>query len=88
MMSTEYESQLILNEKNSFALVSSLFSFSCVWSFGASIDSNSRKIFDSTFKKTVIAEIILTNKKKKVGYPEKATLYDYLLKIQDTEVGF
>lgn len=76
------------NEKNTFGLVSSLFAFSFLWSFGAVVDTNSRKVFDSVLKKTILAEIVMTNKKKKVGYPEKGTLYEYVLNINSENVGY
>lgn len=61
--------------------MSSLFGYACTWSFGGAVDTGSRKLFDAGFKKIIISEIVLANKKKKVGFPDKATLYDYMLKI-------
>lgn len=81
IMETEVGKDFVGSEKNLFGLVSSIFGFACIWSFGACLDTNSRKIFDATFKRTILSEIVMTNKKKKVGFPEKGILYDYMFDI-------
>lgn len=43
------------SEKHGFGLISSLFGFACIWSFGAAVDGNSRKIFDACLKRTIMS---------------------------------
>ena len=88
MMKREDAKEFFTQDKNSFGLISSLFAFSLIWSLGASVDTPGRKIFDITFKRTVMAEIIMNNKKRKVGYPDKATIYDYQLILNPEELKY
>lgn len=81
IMETESGRESICNEKNLFGIISSVFGFACLWSFGAAVDTNSRKAFDVALKRTILSEIVMNNKKKKVGFPDKGTLYEYMLRI-------
>lgn len=62
-------------------MISSIFGFSCIWSFGACIESKFKRLFDHALKKTILAEIIMHNKKRKTGFPEKGLLYDYCFTV-------
>ena len=61
--------------------MSSIFIYSIIWSFGVSVDTNSKKTFDNSFKKIIIGDITAGKKKKHISFPEKITLFDYLFKI-------
>lgn len=50
-------------------MVTGMFIYSVVWSFGLSVDTVSRKIFDQTFKKVMIGDITATKKRKHVSFP-------------------
>jgi len=70
-----------IEDKYKVALISGIFISSVVWSFGVSVDTSSRKIFDQTFKKIIVGDITTTKKKKQVSFPDKMTLFDYLFKV-------
>ena len=88
MMKKEDSAEFFSSDKHSFGLVSSLFVFSAVWSFGSSVDTTSRKSFDAALKRIVLAEVIMNNKKRKVGYPEKGTIFDYQLLVNSDEFKY
>ncbi len=50
-------------------LISGMVIYSIVWSFGLSVDTSSRKMFDQAFKKVIIGDITVTKKKKNVNFP-------------------
>ena len=72
-----------MEEKHLATLTNSIFMFSVMWSFGASVDTASRKPFDVSFKKLMVGDILSGKRRKNVSYPEKATLFDHSLKIKE-----
>jgi hypothetical protein len=69
-------------------MVSGMFIYSVVWSFGLSVDTASRKIFDQTFKKLIVGDITTTKKRKNISYPEKLTLFDYVFRINEEKFSY
>ena len=66
-------------------MIGSICTFSFIWSFGACLETQSRKTFDSFLKRLIMSEIIMINKKRKLGNPEKTTLFDYLFRVDQTD---
>ena len=81
MLKSEEFSELFGSEKIVFAMIGSICTFSFIWSFGACLETQSRKPFDSFLKRIIMSEIIMINKKRKLGNPEKTTLFDYLFRV-------
>ncbi len=67
-------------------MLSGIFIYCITWSFGVSVDTTSRKIFDQLFKK-IFAEN-LQKKKKIISYPDKLTFYDYLFRVNLENLAF
>lgn len=62
--------------------------FAAVWSFGAAVDTSSRKPFDQSLKKIMVGDITQGKKRKYLSFPEKMTLYDYLFKVNSDKLTF
>jgi dynein heavy chain, axonemal len=75
-------------EKFKLTLVNGIFMFAVIWSFGAALDTQSRKPFDQAFKKLMIGDITQIKKKKNVSFPDKATLYDYFFKVKSDKLSY
>ena len=88
MIKSEEEIEALHNEKSFFSLISSICTFSLVWSFGACLDTVSRKPFDISIKRIITGEILMSNKKRKVGYPDKGTLFDYNFRVDSGKGTF
>lgn len=69
-------------------MLTGMFIYAVVWSFGLSVDTPSRKLFDQTFKKLLIGDITSTKKKKNVSFPEKQTLFDYLFRLHEDKLSY
>jgi len=83
-----YEEWLVVEEKYKLNLLNGLFIFAIVWSFGACVDTSSRKLFDQSFKKLITGDITQGKKKKTISFPEKLTLFDYLFQIKEDKLTY
>jgi hypothetical protein len=63
------------------ALISGMFIYAVVWSFGVAVDTPSRKVFDQSFKRIIVGDITVAKKKKTASFPDKLTLFDYLFRV-------
>jgi len=75
------EEYAAIEDKYKIALISGIFIYAIVWSFGVAVDTTSRKLFDQSLKKIVIGDITTAKKKKTLSFPEKLTLFDYLFRV-------
>ena len=64
-------------------MTNGIFIFAVVWSFGVSVDTSSRKPFDTAFKRFITGDITAGKKKKNISMPDKATLFDFKFKIKE-----
>lgn len=69
-------------------MINGIFIFSVIWSFGAAVDTPSRKIFDQALKRIMNGDITQGKKKKNVSFPEKMTLFDYLFRINQEKLSY
>lgn len=63
------EEYLAFEDKFKSMLISGMVIYSLVWSFGLSVDTSSRKMFDQAFKKVIMGDITANKKKKNVSFP-------------------
>lgn len=69
-------------------MINGIFIFSVIWSFGAAVDTPSRKIFDQALKRIMNGDITQGKKRKNVSFPEKMTLFDYLFRINQEKLSY
>jgi hypothetical protein len=65
-----------------------MFIYAIVWSFGLSVDTPSRKMFDQAFKRLLVGDITSAKKRKNVSFPEKLTLFDYFFKLNEEKLSY
>lgn len=80
-----------LNEREVASWLECIFLFSCVWSFGATIDTDGRKLFDSLFRELIDGPLSLDTKDEfhildmvdgpsrpyLCPFPSRGTVFDY-----------
>jgi len=59
-----------------------IFIFAVVWSFGAAVDTDSRRPFDISFKRLINGDPSQSKKRKNISYPEKASLFDFQFHVK------
>ena len=64
-----------------YKLIGGICLYAITWSFGVSVDTTSKKLFDQTLKRTLTGDITSLKKKKTVPFPEKLMLFDYLFRV-------
>jgi hypothetical protein len=63
------EEYAVMEEKYKSSLISGIFIYAVVWSFGVVVDTPSRKLFDHTFKRIIVGDITVAKKKKTTSFP-------------------
>lgn len=58
-----------IEEKYKATLINGIFIFAIMWSFGASVDTVSKKSFDQGFKRIIVGDITQGKKRKNVSIP-------------------
>ena len=64
-----------LENKAVLQMIDNCILFSLIWSVCASVNTDSRKTFDTFFKKLLRGDIEQTNRVKKMDFPDRYSIY-------------